>query len=182
MANSKFISTAALGALGIALLGAAPAQAGDSAAADANAVIIASHQLTNVDPLQFGRIVPTGLGGAVTINASNGAVTTIGQVSTVGSNQTRARFTVKAPIGTVMILSGDPSVVLTRNGGAETMTAALVHRGGSGLIPVSVFFLPIGLQATLADQEIFTGGTLNVAGNQMVGTYEGTFDLIVAYL
>ncbi len=164
------------------LLFASPAWASDTANADSAAVVLDGFQLQNVEPLQFGRIIPTGLGGSVNLDANNGVVTTIGQVAIVGTDQTRARFTVKAPVGTIMILAGDPSVVLTRNGGSETMTAALIHRGGTGLVGTFVFGLPIGLRAITADQEIYTGGTLNVAGSQLDGIYEGSFSLMVAYL
>lgn len=165
-----------------AVLPGAPAHAADNAVATAEAEVIAGFQLENVDPLEFGRIVPSGLGGSVMINANTGVVSTIGQIVAVGSNQTRARFTVKAPIGVVMILAGDATVELTRNGGTETMTASLIHRGTTGLVTATVFGLPIGLRATAADQEIHTGGSLLVAGNQAEGTYEGTFTLMVSYL
>ena len=177
-AARKLAITALLPALS---LGTA-AHAADEATADAEAEVIASFQLQNVEPLEFGRIVPSGLGGSVMINTNTGAVTTIGQVVAVGTNQTRARFTVKAPVGVIMILAGDPSVELTRNGGSETMTASLTHRGTTGLAATSVFGLPIGLIATAPDQEIHTGGALLVAGNQAEGTYEGTFTLMVSYL
>ena len=178
-ATLRRLSIAALSAL---LLCAVPAHAADDATADSVAVVLNDSQLKNVEPLQFGRIVPTGLGGSVMINVNTGTVSTIGQVSTVGSDQTRARFTVKAPIGIVMIVIGDPTVELTRVGGTETMTASLVHRGTTGLATVTVLGLPIGLIATAPDQEIYTGGSLVVAGNQAPGTYEGSFTLMVAYL
>ncbi len=168
--------------LAASTLGAAPALAADDATADAQAVVIDGFQLQNVDPLQFGRIIPSGLGGSVMINVNTGAVSTIGQVVTVGTNQTRARFTVKAPVGIIMIIAGDPSVELTRIGGTESMTASLTHKGTTGLATATVFGLPIGLIATSPDQEIHTGGSLIVAGNQVEGIYEGSFALLVSYL
>jgi len=164
------------------LLAAAPVCAQDNASADAQGVVLDGFQLQNVDSLEFDTIVPTGMGGSVTLDADTGAVSTIGQVVAVGTNQTRARFTAKASLGTILILSGDPSVTLKRAGGTETMTASLIHKGGAGLATTMVFGLPIGLLATAPDQEIFTGGTLNVAGNQMEGIYEGNFTLLVSYL
>ncbi len=161
---------------------AAPAHASDNAAADAKAEVIDGFELQNVDPLQFGRIVPSGLGGTVTINVNTGTVSTLGQVVAVGTDQTRARFTVKAPIGVIMVLAGDPTVELTRAGGTETMTASLTHRGTTGLATTAVFGLSIGLLAIAPDQEIHTGGSLAVPGNQVEGTYEGSFQLMVSYL
>ncbi|MGB5777937.1 MAG: DUF4402 domain-containing protein [Allopontixanthobacter sediminis] len=168
--------------VGALFLPAIPAYAADEATADAAARVIDSTRLLNVEALQFGQIVPSGSGGAVMINANTGNVTTIGEVVTIASTQTRARFTVDAPIGVVMILSGDPSVELTRVGGTETMTASLIHRPTSGLVTLTLFGLPIGLLATSPTQEIHTGGSLVVAGNQAEGVYEGTFTLMIAYL
>lgn len=162
--------------------GQTPAHAGDSATGDAQAAVISGFQLQNVEALQFGQIIPSGLGGSVMIDASSGNVSTIGQVISVGSNQTRARFTVKAAVGVIMILSGDPTVLLTRVGGTDTMTATLIHRGTTGLAGTTVFGLPIGLIATAPDQEIHTGGALVVPGNQAKGVYEGSFTLMVSYL
>ena len=167
---------------GALLLPGVPALAADEASAVGTALVVDSTRLQNVEALQFGRIIPTGSGGAVMINANSGVVSTIGEVAAVGSDQTRARFTLTAPTGLLMILSGDPSVELTRVGGTETMTAALTHRPTSGLVTVTVFGLPIGLLATSATQEIHTGGSLVVSGNQAKGVYEGSFTLMVAYL
>jgi hypothetical protein len=61
--------------------------------------------------------------------------------------------------------------VLTRVGGTETMT-------------VTNFTLQGQNKRTLAKQASFTfrvGGTLNVAANQVEGTYVGTFDVTVQY-
>ncbi len=172
----------AYGALPVLGMGAVPALAADGASADAEAEIIDGFQLQNVDPLQFGRIVPSGLGGTVTIDTYTGTVSTIGQVVAVGTDQSRARFTVKAPVGVILILAGDPTVELTRVGGSETMTATLTHRGTTGVAAATVFGLPIGLIATAPDQEIHTGGALTIAGNQPEGTYEGSFTLMASYL
>lgn len=175
----RWLAYGALPALG---MGAVPVLAADGASADAEAEIIDGFQLQNVDPLQFGRIVPGGLGGTVTIDAYTGAVSTIGEVVAVGTDQSRARFTVKAPVGVILILAGDPTVELTRVGGSETMTATLTHRGTAGVAAATVFGLPIGLIATEPDQEIHTGGALTIVGNQPEGTYEGSFTLMASYL
>lgn len=164
------------------LIPGVPVLAADDASAVGTAQVVDSTRLHNVAALQFGRIIPSGTGGAVMINANNGAVTTIGQIAAIGSDQTRARFTLEAPIGLIMVLSGDPSVELTRVGGTETMTASLIHRPTGGLATVTVFGLPIGLVATSAAQEVHTGGSLLVAGDQAEGVYEGSFTLMVAYL
>ncbi|WFL78391.1 DUF4402 domain-containing protein [Altererythrobacter arenosus] len=168
--------------MALGCLAAPAAHAQNNAAAPGEAEILGPILFEKIADLDFGPIVPTGTGGTVTINASSGAVTTVGQVIAVGSNQTRALFNVHAPVGVVMIMSGDPSVVLTRVSGTETMTATLSYRHGDGLAVTNVFGLPIGLLATDTRQEIWAGGSLTVAGNQVEGVYQGTFTVSLAFL
>lgn len=182
MFRSTFRKCLATIALAAAFGAASAANAQTSASAPSDVEILGPITVTKIQDLDFGPMVPTGTGGVVTIDASSGAVTTAGQVVTVGSNQTRALFNVNAPLGVVMILSGDANVTLTRQSGTETMTAALVHTHGNGLAVTNVFGLPIGLQATDSVQEIWTGGSLTVAGNQVEGVYEGTFNISLAFL
>jgi len=169
------------GVLAFIALGAAPAAA-QSADAGSQAEVLDGFNLVKTDDLDFSRVVPSGAGGVVTIDAASGAVSTAGSVTAVGTAQQRARFTTNAPVGTILLLSGDPSVTLTRQSGTETMTATLTYARGSGLVLTNVFGLPIGNLATATTQEIFVGGSLTVSGTQAEGTYEGTFTLMVAYL
>ena len=161
---------------------AAPAMAQGAATADARGELLEPIDLEKIQDLDFGPMVPSGAGGVVTINPSTGAVTTVGNVVIVGSSQKRALFNVHAPIGVVMIMSGDPTVTLTRQSGTETMTATLNYVHGNGLAITNVFGLPIGLIATGTTQEIWTGGALTVSGTQAEGVYVGTFNLDVAFL
>ena len=185
-ASSRAIKAAAkavgtLCALAALSFGAMPAMA-QSADANSQAELLLDINLQKTDDLDFSRIVPSGTGGVVTIDAATGAVSTAGSVTTVGTAQQRARFTTNAPIGTIIIFSGDPNVTLTRQSGTETMTATLEYVGGAGFVTTNVFGLPIGNQATATTQEILVGGALTVSGTQAPGTYEGTFTLMVAHL
>lgn len=183
MTSPGILQIVARAAFALICLCAAPAaHAQASASADSEAEILGPLAITKIADLDFGPMVPTGAGGVVTIDAASGAVNTVGQVTTVGSSQTRALFNVNAPVGVVMILSGDSSVTLTRVSGTETMTASLTHVHGSGLAVTNVFGLPIGLISTDTTQEIWTGGALTVAGNQAEGLYEGTFTINIAFL
>lgn len=170
----------AAGLCALALL-AAPAAAADSENATGEAELLDGFSLVNVDSLDYGRIVPTGAGGAVTINPSNNTRTAVGQTTLIGSDYHRALFTMKAPVGTVMIITGDTNVTLTHSGGVATMDSTLVHRAGSGLVTTMLFGAPIAVMATAPDQEIYSGGTLAVAGTQLPGLYSGTYSITVVY-
>ncbi|MFN2099021.1 DUF4402 domain-containing protein [Altererythrobacter sp. MF3-039] len=173
---------AALALAGAVATPIAPAAAADNTDASGRAVVTLPSTLVNLESLDFGPIVTQGTGGAVTIDPNTNGISSVGDVTIVGTTAHRATFRAQAPIGTVMVMSGDPSVILTRNGGTETMTANLVYDSGTGLIDTLVFGLPIGLQATASDQFFHVGGTLIVSGTQAPGDYEGTFTLSLAYL
>jgi len=162
--------------------GAPAAWAADNTTADGRAQVIIPATLVNLESLDFGPVVAQGTGGAVTINPSTDTVSKVGDVVIVGSTAHRAIFRAQAPVGTVMVMSGDPSVTLTRISGIETMTATLSYVAGPGLTGALVFGLPIGQQATATDQYFYVGGNLTVQGTQAPGLYEGTFTLSLAYL
>lgn len=165
-----------------AIMLAAAAHAAETATAPSEAEVITIAALQNTASLNFGMLARTGSGGAATIDADTDLRTTIGEVTALGGGSHRGQFTAFAPVGVVMLMSGDPNVVLTRLSGSETMNASLIYRPGSGLLSVSVSGLMIGLQATQPTQTINVGGTLIIAGNQVPGNYEGTFALTVSYL
>lgn len=180
--TSEWLKRAGIAAAGAFCVIAQPARAADDADTVSQAEVIDGFNFRNIDGLEFSTIVPSGAGGTVTINASTGAVTTLGNVATVGNGQHRALFRSDAPVGIILIYSGDPSVTLTRVSGTETMNALLFYSAGSGLLPSFVLGLPIGFQATLGSQDLYVGGQLSVAGNQAPGQYEGTFSVQAVYL
>lgn len=158
------------------------ARAAESAAAPSEAEILTQLTLVNTQGLHFGTLVVGSAGGAVTINPDTDARSTVGDVVTNGGGAHRAIFTGTGPVSTVFVMSGDPSVTLTRATGTETMTANLVYSAGTGLSPTLVFGLPIGQQMTATSHTINVGGTLIVNGSQRAGSYDGTFSLMVSYL
>lgn len=156
--------------------------AADNANAPGRAQVVIPSTLVNLESLDFGPIVTQDAGGTVTINPSTNTSSKVGNVVIVGSTAHRAVFRAQAPLNTLMIMSGDPSVILTRLSGTETMSASLSYVAGPGLTGALVFGLPIGQRATATDQYFYVGGSLTVQGNQAPGLYEGTFTLSVAYL
>lgn len=152
------------------------------ASASGKAQITTPVVLENTQSLDFGKIATGASGGTVTIVPASDAASTVGTVALYGPVRHRAEFVSRAPIGTVFVLALDPSVVLTRGGGSETMTATLTRANGPGLLAVNLFGLPIGLKTTLADQYIYVGGSLTVPAGQAEGAYSGAFELTVSYL
>lgn len=175
------IAASLVAAIAATLAFASPVSA-QSDTATGTGEVLEDIALVNTQGLDFGPIVPGTTGGVVTIAPATGAVTTAGSVVTVGNTQQRARFTLNAPVGLVMIAYLDPSVTLTRQSGSETMTATLNLAHGNGLVVTNVLGLPIGLLATDPAQELWVGGALTVPAAQAEGTYEGTFTLQVIFV
>lgn len=142
-----------------------------------NAVLLESTQ-----DLEFGKVATGAAGGTVTIDPATDTASTVGTVALYGADRHRAVFVSRAPVGTIMVLLLDPSVTLTHSGGAATMTATLTRANGPGIVTATIFGLPIGLQATAADQYIYVGGALSVPAGQLEGVYSGEFDLTVNHL
>jgi hypothetical protein len=165
-----------------AAFAAAPAAA-EPAIADASALVEVDNALLleSTQDLEFGKIAVTGAGGTVTIAPATDSASAVGNVAAYGV-QHRAVFVSRAPIGTLALVSLDPSVTLTRVSGTETMTATLNRANGPGLINALFAGLPIAIKSTTAEQFIYVGGSLTVAGGQVEGVYTGQFDLMLSYL
>ena len=124
-----------------------------------------------VQDLDFGYLSVTTAGTAI-INPETDVLTTTGGVLSIGGSPHSALFAGSAKSSSVVnIKIPKQSITLTRVGGTETMI-------------VSNFTLQGQDKRAIAAQTVFTfrvGGTLNVAANQVEGTYVGTFDVTVQY-
>ena len=138
--------------------------------------------LTNIANLDFGTIVRSGSGGAITVNAASNQVATFGELTSVRDPAHRAVFTANAPMGALMVLTLDPTVTMQRSGGTETLTANLTHSIGDGLLAARVFNLLVGVRTVKREQTIYVGGTLMIPGNQAEGEYSGEFRLTMNYV
>ena len=153
----------------------------DTASAGGEATIVDETVLERLQDLDFGRMIPSGSGGLVSVNAATGAVTSSGGVTTVSPSAHRAFFRGRVPDDTVMVVAVDPTVLLTRVSGSEQMIANLTYAMIEGANTELFFGLPIGFRTTDTEQLIAVGGSLTVSGTQTPGIYSGTFNLSVAF-
>jgi len=136
-----------------------------------SAAIILPVSVTKLSDMDFGNLSVTTAGTAV-LEPNADTFSTTGGVIAIGGVPQCAEFVGASKDSAVVNikLPNKPST-LTRVGGTQTMT-------------VSNFTLQGQNKRTRAKQASFTfrvGGTLNVAANQVEGTYVGTFDVTVQY-
>ena len=124
--------------------------------------------LANVAGLDFGKILPYGSAGSITV-FSNG---THGASNAFVSDAT----TIQASSWAVTGIPGAPFAVtlptsVTISNGAENMTVTNFNRSGA-----TQLFLDAAGNATFT-----AGARLNVGANQPAGIYTGTFNVTVNY-
>ena len=161
-------------ALSLALLGASPALAAESAPLASKALILKPLTLTKLADLDFGTIVPSGGGDFVTIDAddSTRASTSAGLIASDPGH--RARFASSGLNNTFVYLQVSAPADLDDGAGRKLkVTNLTLDQGNLGLrllTPLSqVFFVGIG-------------GQIYVRPNQEEGSYTGTFTLTANYL
>lgn len=141
--------------------------------ATGRALILVPLQLTKIDDLSFGTIVPSPLSGAVSVNATTGARTTIGGVTGVASDPgNRGYFaTAGSPSQQVIVTITQP-LTLDNGLGDSVSVLALTLDGANvrTIDPVTRnFFFGVG-------------GIIFVNANQPEGLYQATFDVTATYL
>jgi hypothetical protein len=159
----------------LALLPIAPATAapvGAATPATATGVLTAPVSIVKTSDMDFGLIV-VAAAGTVVIDPNVNSIATTGGVTRVGTQWSAARFVGSAGGSSVVVLIKIPNqpVVLTRQGGTETMSISPLTLQGQN-------------KRSLAAMETFSfrvGGTLAVAANQAEGLYTGTFDVQIQY-
>jgi hypothetical protein len=170
MSHFKLLLAAALAAMAMPCI-AAPVAAPQPARS--RALLLVPLTLTKVDDLSFGTIVPSALSGAVSINATTGARTTIGGVTGVSSDPgNRAYFGTAGSPNQQVILSLTQPVELANTAGDTIPVLALTLDGANvrTINPTTHnFFFGIG-------------GIIFVNANQPEGLYQATFDVTATYL
>ena len=145
------------------------AHAADTASVEASVTIVAPIMVRAVQGLDFGRVAAGTDSGSVVVSP-DGSRTTVGGVTSQGSEYGAARFTVTGTDGTAFSISLPTSCVLSRSGGAETLVVDHFTSAPAG----KGFLAPAGTTLCL-------GAELHVAASQAVGTYLGRFNVTVSY-
>ena len=164
----KKLSTIFAGALFV--VGFSSAYAQSTASADASARIVSPLQITKTADLKFGNVAAGPAAGTVDmaitdVRTATGGVTLIsaGNVSNAAAfdiiGAPDATFTISLP-ASILIASGANDMQVDNFVSSLGATSALDALGASALK---------------------VGATLNVAANQAVGLYTGSFDVTVAY-
>lgn len=145
-----------------------------SATATATATIITPISIEKKVDLNFGNIVANSTGGTVTIATDNTPKYNKVAAPSIPGTRSAASFEVKGFAGVTYSISLPQSITLTREGGngngnKKTMTVDNFVSNPSGT----------GLLSASGSQTVNVGATLNVAANQVAGTYKNTTDLKV---
>jgi hypothetical protein len=141
--------------------------------ATGRALLLVPLQLTKIDDLSFGTIVPSPLSGAVSVDAVTGARTMIGGVTGVASDPgNRAYFATAGSPSQQVILTVTQPLALTSVAGDTVPVLALTLDGPNvrTIDPVTRnFFFGIG-------------GIILIGADQPEGLYQATFDVTATYL
>jgi hypothetical protein len=169
MFNRSFVALAALAVVSAVAPAAQAASASDTA--NANATIIDPIAIAKQYDLDFGAAAPGALAGTV-VMAPSGSRSSTGGVSLSNlNNGAAASFLVSGQANANYAITLPGSIVL--NGpGLNTMTADTFTSN-----PSLTGNLGVG-----GSQTVNVGATLNVAANQVAGSYTGTFVVSVDYL
>jgi hypothetical protein len=136
------------------------------------ALILVPLTLAKIDDLSFGSVVPSGMSGVVTINASSGARSFAGGVTGVpGDPGNRALFGGAGTPNQQVFVSMTYPAQLASSGGDTIDVLALTMDGPATrtINPVTrAFFVGVG-------------GTLMIAADQPEGIYQANFDVTANY-
>lgn len=162
---------AAIAAFGLAV----PAAAAPPLSADARAVLLKPLTLTRILDLNFGTVIPNGIGGFVTINADTGARTASDNSLRLMSDEgNRAYFGGGGTPNQLVVLSTSPpgNLVNLATGDTIPLLSLTIDQLGN---PVRT------IDPTTKVFYVGVGGTIFIRADQGEGVYTTTFDLIANY-
>lgn len=141
--------------------------------ATGRALILIPLTLTKIDDLDFGTVVPSGLSGAISIDATTGNRTIVGGLSGVPSDPGRRAYfaTAGSPNHQVMVTISQP-LPLTSVAGDTVPVLALTLDGASIRT----------IDPTTRNFFFGVGGIIMVGANQPEGVYSATFNVTATYL
>ncbi len=155
--------------LAVALLGLSANAAAQTASSTIN-VEIENRAITLVNNggLDFGKVLPYGSAGNVTVY-SNGTSAAVNAFISDATNLRASSWAVTGIPGAPYAVTMPTSVVISN--GTENMTVNNFGRSGPGQLTLDA----------AGNGSFNVGARLNVGANQPVGVYAGTFNVTVSY-
>ncbi|MEI8204032.1 MAG: DUF4402 domain-containing protein [Bacteroidota bacterium] len=148
-----------------------------SASANAGVKLVLPLSLTENSPMHFGTITVNGSSGTVVVNTSGVRSKTGGvTLQSIAPLMSLATYTVGGEAGRTYAINL-PTTISVSNGTSSMTIGTLLAKSVSG----SISHTATGTIGSGGTEQFVIGGTLNVAGGQEVGIYEGTFPLSVVY-
>lgn len=153
---------------------AAPSASSSSMTGTARASVVQPVSMVNTDALRFGQIAQPATSGTVTLSPA-GTVTASGGAA---GNQSIAQ-TGGGPAPGVFLITTYPNASFTVYGPASFTLSNSSRTMNVTLLTGSL--QQVSSTPTSMTYRLNVGGTLNMAANQAVGTYNGTYSLITVY-
>ena len=149
---------------------------------EAQAVIVTPLSFFKVDDLIFGRILPSGIAGTVTVDPSGVRTKTGGVTLFNGGGEQPSRFAGRGAPGQVVAISltSAPNR-LTRVGGTQTMALSTFVIGSTPTAVLTGTARNFRINNTSGIFNFPVGATLAVGANQVPGNYAGTFVITLNY-
>ena len=160
-------------ALGLMATPAAAAPVAASPPATGRALILVPLQLTKIDDLEFGTIVPSGVSGAVSIDAATGNRTLIGGVAGVASDPGHRAFFATAGSPNQLVLLGITQPLALTNGAGDSIPVLALTLDGAPIRTIN---------PTTRNFFFGVGGIILIGANQPEGIYQATFDVTATYM
>ncbi len=136
---------------------------------DASAELVLGAQVTQVDPLSFGKFTVGPAGGTIEINAkASGIATSTGDVALLGNLEQRGVVNIVAPRGADIEVTVSDATLSEPNGQTMRVTnVSCVEQGNPSQGSCNFKMKPAG------NADVGVGGTLVVLPNQRPGLYQG---------
>ena len=159
------IAGAVITSAGIYSASAMAATAGGSSTAR----IVQAITVTAADTLAFGDIL-SGDSGTIILDTSNGVA---GTLITGTGTRTSGSFTIAGAANAVYTVTLDASITITDPVSTNSMTVSGINHD-SGILGART------LDGS-GDDTLSIGGTLTVGGTEAIGSYSGTYNVVVNY-
>ena len=136
---------------------------------DASAELVLGAQVTQVDPLSFGKFTVGPAGGTIMVNAkASGIATATGDVALLGNLEQRGVVNIVAPQGADIEVTVGDTILTEPNGQTMRVTGVTcVEKGNPTQGSCNFKMKPTG------NADVGVGGTLVVLPNQRPGLYQG---------